>query len=219
VEDSASIPTPGVVPERDLTRRKFMRQSAVIAGGAIVLGNLPGVEGAASAASASAESYAPSALTDAELTMLKAIIGRLIPTDGVGPGAVDANVHVYIDQELAGYYKSLLPTYQQNLAALDKAAGGSFAALSTDKQDALLQQAEAGKLGKAWAGFFQMVLEHTREGMFGDPMYGGNKNFAGWDLVHYPGIKLVYSATEQAVGTKVAPAHTSEATFGGHPFE
>ena len=35
-----------------------------------------------------------------------------------------------------------------------------------------------------------MLLEHTREGMFSDPIYGGNVNFAGWDLIGYPGIKL-----------------------------
>jgi hypothetical protein len=210
-----------VISERDLTRKKFMQRSAVVAGGVIALGTMPGIGGGAiaNAAPAGSETYAPAALSTTELTTLKAIINRLIPTDDIGPGAVDSNVHAYIDRELTGYFKALLPFYQQSLAALDKAAGGSFATLSTDKQDALLARGEAGKLGASWAGFFQTVLEHTREGMFGDPMYGGNKNYAGWDLVQYPGVKLVWSATEQAVGTKVKPAHTSTGSFGGHPFE
>jgi hypothetical protein len=150
-------------------------------------------------------------------------IDRLIPSDDLGSGAVASNVHVYIDRELAGYYKDLLPLYQQHLADIDaaarKAGAASFAALAPQQQDALLRQAEAGKLGAGLASFFSIVLEHTREGMFADPMYGGNRNYAGWDLIRYPGIKLVWSAKEQAIGTRVAPAHTSDATYGGHPYE
>ncbi|HWE61361.1 MAG TPA: gluconate 2-dehydrogenase subunit 3 family protein [Chloroflexota bacterium] len=203
-----------------ISRRTFMQRSTLVAGSLIVLSTLPG---AADAAPAAAVDYAPQALTSAELATLKAVIDRLIPTDALGPGAVDSNVHAYIDRELTAYFKELLPLYQQSLAGIDAAAqhahGMAFAALTAAQQDALLQQAEAGKLGSGWAGFFPVVLEHTREGMFGDPMYGGNTNYAGWDLIHYPGIKLVWSAGEQAIGTTVKPTHTSDATYGGHPFE
>ena len=44
----------------------------------------------------------------------------------------------------------------------------------------------AGFAGSS-AQFFAMVLNHTRQGTFGDPYYGGNANFVGWDLLGYPG--------------------------------
>jgi hypothetical protein len=34
-----------------------------------------------------------------------------------------------------------------------------------------------------------MVRTHTLQGTFGDPYYGGNANFVGWDLIGYPGIR------------------------------
>jgi hypothetical protein len=48
-------------------------------------------------------------------------------------------------------------------------------------------------------------------------MYGGNYKFAGWDLIGYTGIKLVWTAQEQALGAKLKPAHTSIAMYGGKP--
>jgi hypothetical protein len=136
---------------------------------------------------------------------------------------VEANVHVYIDRELAGAYAALLPLYRLGLAAINKAASGmgatSFAALSAQQQDSLLQEVEAGKVGgPISASFFPVVVEHMRQGMFGDPMYGGNAKYVGWDLMGYPGLKVAYTAHEQAIGTKIAPAHTSATAFGGHPL-
>ena len=42
-----------------------------------------------------------------------------------------------------------------------------------------------------------MVLNHTRQGTFGDPYYGGNANFVGWDLIGYPGVRTTVSAADQ----------------------
>ena len=33
-----------------------------------------------------------------------------------------------------------------------------------------------------------MVRTHTLQGTFGDPYYGGNANFVGWDLIGFPGF-------------------------------
>ena len=45
-------------------------------------------------------------------------------------------------------------------------------------------------------GFFKMVLEDVYEGMFSDPVYGGNRDLAGWKLVGYPGAQRAYTAHE-----------------------
>ena len=200
----------------------------------------PGAE-ATPGAAAGVAAYTPVALTADEFATVAAIVARLIPADDLGPGAAEAGVPVYIDRVLAGADAASLPLYRQNLTALEAAAlaqGGVFAALSPGDQDALLKRLEAtqptaeaagtppvpsqaggrlteGPIAGASPGFFALILEHTRQGMFGDPIYGGNANFVGWDLVGYPGIKLVWSPEEQAVGTVVKPEHVSVAKYGG----
>lgn len=159
--------------------------------------------------------YTPVALTDAELTALKAAVDRIIPADDLGPGAVETGVHVYIDQALIGRKAASLSNYKSGLAALDTAAGGGFASVDPDKQDAILTDAEAGKLAGGPEGFFAMLLQDTREGMFCDPIHGGNANFAGWDLIGYPGIKLVWTEEDQALNATPTPAHVSVAKYGG----
>ena len=75
------------------------------------------------------------------------------------------------------------------------------------------ERAEAGDLDGAPEGFFPLLLEHTRQGMFCDPIHGGNRNFAGWDLLGYPGIKLVWTEADQSEGTEVRPEHVSVEEF------
>jgi len=49
--------------------------------------------------------------------------------------------------------------------------------------------------------------------MFSDPVYGGNKNFAGWNLIGYYGVKMPVTAADQKIGAKVKAAHASG--YGG----
>ena len=62
---------------------------------------------------------------------------------------------------------------------------------------AALEQGKAP--GFTWPtaqAFFNTVRTHTIEGMFADPVYGGNKDFAGWRLVGFPGAQPLYSARD-----------------------
>jgi hypothetical protein len=47
-----------------------------------------------------------------------------------------------------------------------------------------------------------MIRTHALQGMFGDPSYGGNTDFAGWKLVRFPGPRLVISAQDQKINAK-----------------
>ena len=47
------------------------------------------------------------------------------------------------------------------------------------------------------AAFFNMVRNHTIQGTFGDPYYGGNANFVGWDMIGYPGLRMAVSEDDQ----------------------
>jgi gluconate 2-dehydrogenase gamma chain len=73
--------------------------------------------------------------------------------------------------------------------------GQAFADLSAEQQDQLLHDLETGKIelpdvpAKA---FFQVLWQNTQEGFLADPMYGGNRNFAGWKLIGFPGPRYNY---------------------------
>jgi gluconate 2-dehydrogenase gamma chain len=155
------------------------------------------------------------ALTAAESDLLEAVCARLIPTDA-SPGAREARAAHYIDRALAGALAGSREAYAAGLAALDRysrsSRGTPFLELSERDQDAVLIDVETGAAtgftGSPGA-FFAMVRTHTLQGTFGDPYYGGNANFVGWDLIGYPGVRVNVSAEEQRLGAKLTPNHRS----------
>jgi gluconate 2-dehydrogenase gamma chain len=143
-------------------------------------------------------------LTSEQSAILDAVVARLIPSDDLGPGAKEAGAVHYIDRALGGALASSRPAYASGLAALDRYArssrGDSFARLSPTDQDSVLIDVETGAatgFTGSSAVFFNLVLNHTHQGTFGDPYYGGNANFVGWDLLGYPGVRTMVSAADQ----------------------
>jgi gluconate 2-dehydrogenase gamma chain len=143
-------------------------------------------------------------LTATEADLLDAIVERLIPTDANGPGATEARAVHYIDRALGGALSSSRQTYTSGLAALDRysrsSRGKPFTELSATDQDSVLTDVETGAatgFPDRSSVFFALVLTHTHQGTFGDPYYGGNANFIGWDLIGYPGIRTMVTAAEQ----------------------
>jgi gluconate 2-dehydrogenase gamma chain len=143
-------------------------------------------------------------LTATEADLLEAIVARLIPTDANGPGATEARAAHYIDRALGGALASSRQAYTAGLAALDRYArssrGQAFTELSPTDQDSVLIDVETGAatgFTGSSAPFFALVLNHTHQGTFGDPYYGGNANFVGWDLIGYPGIRTMVTAADQ----------------------
>jgi gluconate 2-dehydrogenase gamma chain len=166
---------------------------------------------------------ASAALTPDQSAVLQAIVARLVPADANGPSGVDAGAAAYIEKSLAGGLKDLAPLYSAGLPAVDayatSAYGAAFASLPADKQDAVLADMQAGTatgFTPSSKAFFGAIREHTLQGMFCDPAYGGNKNFAGWDLLRYPGVKMPVSARDQKIGVTLKPAHKS--TYAGGQF-
>jgi gluconate 2-dehydrogenase gamma chain len=180
------------------------------------------------AAVAAAAPTASSALSADQSAILRAVVARLIPADANGPSGVDAGAAAYIEKSLggglAGGLKAVAPLYTAGLAALDAYAkskyGAAFTALAPDQQDAVLGDVEAGKatgFTPDSGTFFMAVKEHTLQGMFGDPIYGGNKKFAGWDLIGYPGVRMPVPAKYQKIGATVPKAHKSTYADGQFP--
>ena len=155
-------------------------------------------------------------LTEAEANTLDAIVARLIPTDANGPGATEAQAARYIDRALGGFLASSRETYRVGLAAIESYArtsrGAPFTQLSPEKQDEVLSDMEkAAASGFVPNGvlFFNLVLAHTIQGTFCDPFYGGNANFVGWDMVGYPGVRLIATSNDQRLNATPAPTHMS----------
>lgn len=139
---------------------------------------------------------------------IAAFAERLMPGAPGNPGARDAGVLNYIDLALAGAYADQQEFYRSGLAALDahcrKTLNAPFRRLSAAQQDQVVTALEQGKAPEfTWPSaqaFFNTVRTHTMEGMFADPVYGGNKNFAGWRLVNFPGAQPSFSPSDMQSG-------------------
>jgi gluconate 2-dehydrogenase gamma chain len=70
--------------------------------------------------------------------------------------------------------------YQDGIAALDKLAGGDFTKATPQKQDKILAT-------QSVSSFTSLLFEHTIEGLYAAPEYGGNRGLAGWKDIGFPG--------------------------------
>ena len=162
--------------------------------------------------------------TSDEASVVEAVVDRLIPPDGRGPGGKDAGCAVFIDRQLAGPYgraeglytrPPFMPgaatqgyqmadtpaaRYRAGLKALANYIkstfdGKSFRDLASGDQDKVLADLESGSTvlkDVKGAEFFTLLLQNTQEGFFADPIYGGNRDMAGWKLVGFPGARYDY---------------------------
>jgi len=193
--------------KRGFSRREMLRRSAALGAVAAVPANVL-------AQAASAAPY--TSLTAAEAATLEALVARLIPSDANGPGALEAGAARYIDGALGDALAAQRPAYSAGLAALDayarSRAGGAFAAQPPERQDELIGDLEANRAPgfvPSSSAFFELVLGATLEGTFGDPHYGGNQNFVGWELIGYPGLRLAVSAEQQRMAAVLEPLRSS----------
>src|SRR5262249_53638075 len=46
--------------------------------------------------------------------------------------------------------------------------------------------------GREWAGVLRAAAAEHAEGFFADPVYGGNRDMAGWKMIGYPGARYDY---------------------------
>lgn len=167
-------------------------------------------------AALTAAAQAPNtALSAGELKTLEAFIDRLVPKDENGPGAVECGAANYIDRALGGALAAEKASFLDGLAGVDTLArathNAAFAELGPEVRDELLTAMDNGTAaGFANARpFFNRVRRLTLEGMFSDPYYGGNRNFAGWDLIRYPGPRLAVAPDDQKMSAPAKPYRRS----------
>jgi gluconate 2-dehydrogenase gamma chain len=174
-----------------LTRREFLVRTTLF-GSAMWLSMNGARPRAWAAAQASSE---PAVLSPDQWQLLEAMTARLIPSDDTA-GALEAGCVNFIDKALAHEDTALRPLYVEGLAAVDACSrartGKAFAELSATDQDALLAALQDGaasewKASMKSGDFFEIVRVHTVMGFLADPSHGGNRDYAGWKTVGYPG--------------------------------
>jgi len=70
--------------------------------------------------------------------------------------------------------------YADGIAALDRLAGGDFTSAAHQEQDKILARQDMG-------AFRSLLFEHTIEGLYANPEYGGNRDLSGWRDIGFPG--------------------------------
>jgi gluconate 2-dehydrogenase gamma chain len=168
--------------------------------------------------------------TELEALAIAAAAARIFPADESGPGANEAGVVIYIDRQLASaygrdQYRYTQPPFEEGVpeqgyqgketpreiyrAGLKKL--GRFHLLSPAEQDTRLKQIENSM-------FFSLLRTHTVEGMFSDPMHGGNANLIGWQLIGFPGPRMSYfDDIDRHYGVPFRPKPASLAQILGRP--
>lgn len=168
--------------------------------------------------------------TAEEARVVQAACALILPSDESGPGATEAGVVIYIDRQLAGPYgrdkyrytkppfveagpeygyqgkETPREIYREGIVKL-----GKFAELSAAEQEQQLRAIEK-------TIFFRMLRQHTIEGMFSDPLHGGNAGLIGWQLIGYPGPLMSYrSEIDKPPGETKRRKPVSLAQVVGHP--
>jgi hypothetical protein len=95
-----------------------------------------------------------------------------------------------------------------------------FSQLAETDQDAILEAMLRGEAtgfeSFSSSAFFHILRRLTAEGMFSDPLYGGNRDYAGWKLIGYPGAQRAYLPAE--VRTEGATARPPQGLQELHVF-
>lgn len=134
--------------------------------------------------------------------------------------------------------------YAEGIRQLDEISQRRFARqfieLAEGEQDSVLEElsgvprpepfslsagaAEAGGLPTANVpvsddaiGFFDMLVLHTRQGFYADPVYGGNRDRVGWRVIGFDGPRTLADTTDGTYTTLEYMYPEAEWPYDQHP--
>lgn len=158
-----------------------------------------------------------------DFVVLEQATEQIFPKDDNGPGAIELGVPYFIDKQMAGTWgansgdyrlgpfpgsepsveHSSLTRGQIMISGIRKMNQLSQERFETtfdqaegDQQIEVLQDFADGKVkmdGVNSGSFFGLLQSLTIEGVYSDPLYGGNRNMAGWKMKEYPGAVPSYA--------------------------
>lgn len=161
--------------------------------------------------------------TESETLTVAAAVSRIFPTDDSGPGASEAGVTIYIDRQLAGPWGRDRYRYTQGPFEENAPAEFGYQGKATPRQiyrqglkelkglDVLEPAEQDQRLGQIESSlFFSLLRRNTIEGMFCDPMHGGNVDMVGWQLIGFPGPRMSnYDDVDKHFGEAFRPTPAS----------
>ncbi len=102
-----------------------------------------------------------------------------------------------------GYQLPLTPanlykvSIEQSNLFCQKKYGNKFSKISAAQTEEFLLDLKDGKVsftdGPPAQVFFSMLYQNVMEGMFSDPIYGGNKDKAAWKMIGFPGAVATHA--------------------------
>ena len=115
-----------------------------------------------------------------------------------------------------GYQVPLTPAqlYRAGIEATNahcrKTYGKTFDRLTEQQREEVLLALSTGKVtfdsGLPAPLFWTTLYQTVMQGMFSDPIYGGNRNKAGWRLIGFPGVIAVHRENVEKYRDKKFPA-------------
>jgi hypothetical protein len=108
--------------------------------------------------------------------------------------AIDPVTKIAWGKRVSGWQRQ----YRDGIATLDKLAGGDFTTVSAAEQDKILAEVPV-------SSFLSLLFEHTIEGKYSNPEYGGNRGLAGWTDIGYPGDSQPRGYTPDEVSRSDGP--------------
>jgi len=205
-----------------MRRREFLTLSAASIGGVLIYSLDREVFGLSAQANQSIR-IPLRFFSQAEALIIAAAASRIFPSDEMGPGAREAGVAVYIDRQLAGpwgrdRYRYTHGPFEENAPAEFGYQGKAtpqqiyrqglkdlkgFDRLEPREQDQKFKQIETTL-------FFSLLRQNTIEGMFCDPMHGGNIDMMGWQQIGFPGPRMSnYDDVDKHFGEAFRPKPSS----------
>jgi gluconate 2-dehydrogenase gamma chain len=166
--------------------------------------------------------------TQQEALVVGALASRIFPSDESGPGAKEAGVVIYIDRQLGGpygrdrfrYTKAPFQAGPPELGYQDSANPQQIyrkalaPLLGIDQRSAAEQDEALRKI--EGTQFFDLLRSHTIEGMFCDPVHGGNADMIGWQMIGFPGPRMSNADDiDQHYGEAFRPKPTNLSEIGG----
>lgn len=174
-----------------------------------------------------------------DFNAISAAMEVIYPEDSNGPGALSLGANYFLDKQLAGAWGINSDDYRKapfqpgetplnngqifiegarklNEVAKSNYDANGFSALEEDQKIEVLKKFEAGEIEMDLVSskqFFTLLRSATLQGCFSDPLYGGNKNMAGWKMKEFPGAQMSYlQHAEKEEFIKIEPV----ALGGGH---
>ncbi len=205
-----------------MRRREFLTLSAASIGGVVVY-SLDREVSRLSAQSKQTIRIPLRFFSHSEALIVAAAAARIFPSDGAGPGAPEAGVTVYIDRQLAGPWGRDRFRYTQGPFEENAAGEFGYQGKATPRQiyrrglqdlkgfDRLKDAEQDQKLAQLETTlFFLLLRQNTLEGMFCDPMHGGNIDMVGWQLIGFPGPRMSnYDDVDKHYGEAFRPKPVS----------